>query len=209
MKDSLAGGRPRPNCFVQVDLDNAYARLGVSPLAATREIKQLINDKIRQLKSQLGTKSESSFSAAEHEITQFQQIEERIASPKARARYDQEHPQNELLTVQPCPYDHFDDPQYRAGLVTAWLIEALGRDRLLPTAECLAFWRATSDPARAEPGSPAADAPGAGAEPQPAAALHAPEENLAESDSLPVEQLQVLADKAAGPPAPQPGCETA
>lgn len=217
MNESSPSRRPRPSSFVQVDLDNAYARLGISPLAPTRDIKQLINDKIRELKSQLSSKSEASFGDVEDQINRLQQIEEKIASPKARARYDQQHPQNELLTIQPCPSDHFDDPRFRAGLVTAWLVETLGSDRLLPTADCLAFWRVENlplaemlsglvsahgparqsargpdveSPTTPQPESTAADSP-----PSPAAPIP---QSPAEHELLTVEQLTQLAEKAAG-----------
>lgn len=140
MSAGLSGGRPKPHAFVQVDLDNAYARLSVSPLESTASIKSVINQKLKELRAQLRRRSEQKFSAVEDEITEIQKIEARIASPKARERYDQEFPQNALLTVQPAPHDRYADPVFRAGVVTAWLLEELGPRCILPTPESLRLW---------------------------------------------------------------------
>lgn len=134
------GDRPQPKSFVQVDLNNAYARLGVSPLATDKEIKQLYNEKDAKLRGQLRDKANQQFSSIEQQITELQEIEALIGSPKARARYDQEHPYNESLTVQPLPGDRFDDPIHRANLATEWLVEQLGRTALLHTPESAAIW---------------------------------------------------------------------
>lgn len=140
MSSGLFGGRPKPNSFVQVDLENAYARLGVSPLDSTANIKHAINQRLKSLRARLRRRSEQKFSEIEDEITEIQAIEARIASPKARERYDQEFPQNELLTVQPVPHDRYADPVFRSGIITAWLLEELGSRSILPTPESLHFW---------------------------------------------------------------------
>ena len=37
--------RPRPKTRLAIDPDNAYAKLGISPLASIDEIKKLLSDK--------------------------------------------------------------------------------------------------------------------------------------------------------------------
>jgi hypothetical protein len=128
--------------MVRLDLYNAYARLGVSPLMTTEEIKATA---LRKRKEILGKRKQrvivlQEFGEEEAEMAELQQLESQIGVPKARAQYDQANPQNELLTVQPSPYDRMLDPRHRSSLITAWLIEELGRDSLLPSPDCLALW---------------------------------------------------------------------
>ena len=134
------GERPRAKTMVQLDSDNAYARLGVSPLLPTTEIKEVINRKRKEVMRRRRTRGEQRFGEEEAEMTRLQAIEDEIGTPKARARYDRLNPQNALLTVQPGPSDSILDPASRAGLATAWLVEELGRESSLPTAESLALW---------------------------------------------------------------------
>jgi hypothetical protein len=134
------GTRPKARALIRLDLYNAYARLGVSPLLTTDEIKAAVQRKRKELMRQRRARSQQQFGAEEAEITALQAIEEEIGTPRARARYDQAHPQNELLTVQPSPHDRWLDPRHRSALVTGWLVEELGRAALLPSPEALAFW---------------------------------------------------------------------
>jgi hypothetical protein len=134
------GGRPRPKTMVRLDVYNAYARLGVSPLMPTEEIKEVINRKRKDVMRRRRTRGEQQFGEEEAEMTRLQAIEDEIGTPKARARYDWLNPQNALLTVQPGPADLGLDPKHRLGLATAWLVEELGRERALPSPESLALW---------------------------------------------------------------------
>ena len=136
----INGERPRARTMVQLDPDNAYARLGVSPLLPTAEIKEVINRKRKEVNRRRRTRADQHFGEEDAEMTRLQAIEDEIGTPKARARYDRLNPQNALLTVQPGPGDSLLDPGSRAGLATAWLIEELGREAPLPTAESLALW---------------------------------------------------------------------
>ena len=140
MADSTAGGRPRPKALVRVDLENAYAKLGVSPLMTTEEIKRVTEQKRRELMRKRRARSQQQFGAEEAEMTALQEIEDQIGSPRAREKYDQANPQNELLTVQPAPHDRWLDPRRRDGLITAWLVEELGQAVTLPSPESLALW---------------------------------------------------------------------
>lgn len=140
MADSASGGRPRSKAMVRVDLENAYAKLGVSPLMTTEEIKRVAEQKRRELMRRRRTKSHQQFSAEEDEMTALQAIEDQIGTARAREKYDQANPQNELLTVQPAPHDRWLDPRRRDGLITAWLVEELGQAVTLPSPESLALW---------------------------------------------------------------------
>jgi hypothetical protein len=140
MADTEGGGRPRSKTLVRLDLHNAYARLGVSPLMSTDDIKDVINRRRKEVMRRRRTRGEQQFGEEEAEMTRLQAIEDEIGAPKDRARYDRLNPQNALLTVQPSPHDAWLDPKRRAGVVTAWLVEELGRECLLPSPECLAFW---------------------------------------------------------------------
>jgi hypothetical protein len=142
MATTPRGRRPRSKTLVRIDLENAYARLGVSPLMSAESIKELINTKRREMMRRRRARGEQRFGEEEAEMTRLQQIEDEIGTPKARARYDQANPQNELLTIQPCPRDVRFEPSRRAGLATAWLVEELGREVVLPSPDCLAFWAA-------------------------------------------------------------------
>ena len=136
--DTGGGGRPRAKTMVRLDLHNAYARLGVSPLMPTEEIKEVINRRRKEVMRRRRTRGEQRFGEEGGEMTRLQAIENEIGTPKARARYDRLNPQNALLTIQPSPGDVGLDPKHRAGLATAWLVEALGRDAALPSPESLA-----------------------------------------------------------------------
>jgi hypothetical protein len=126
--------------MVGLDVDNAYARLGVSPLLPTDEIKEAINRKRKELSRRRRTRADQQFGEEDAEMARLQAIEDEIGTPKARAQYDRLNPQNALLTIQPAPGDLSLDTRYRSGLATAWLVEVLGRDSLLPSAHALALW---------------------------------------------------------------------
>jgi hypothetical protein len=126
--------------MVGLDLHNAYARLGVSPLLPTDEIKEVINRKRKEVMRRRRTRGEQQFGEEEAEMTRLQAIEDEIGTPRARARYDRLNPQNALLTIQPAPCDLGLDPKHRVGLATAWLVEALGRASSLPSPESLSLW---------------------------------------------------------------------
>jgi hypothetical protein len=140
MTEANGGGRPRAKTMVGLDVYNAYARLGVSPLLSTDEIKEIINRKRKELMRRRRTRADQQFGEEDAEMTSLQAIEDEIGTPKARARYDRVNPQNLLLTVQAAPGDAGLDPGYRSGLVTAWLVEELGRESRIPSAEDLSLW---------------------------------------------------------------------
>ena len=100
MTDTSSGGRPRAKTMVRLDLYNAYARLGVSPLLPTDEIKEVINRKRKEVMRQRRTRGEQQFGEEEAEMTRLQAIEDEIGTPNP-ARYDRLNPQNALLTIQP------------------------------------------------------------------------------------------------------------
>jgi hypothetical protein len=123
-----------------IDPNNAYARLGVSPLLGTEDIRAFISSmRSRMVGARRGVAAQG-FGAAEAEMARLQEIEAEIGTPRARLAYDQAHPQNELLTVQPGVDDRRFEPQERANLVSAWLVEELGPEGLFPSPECRALW---------------------------------------------------------------------
>jgi hypothetical protein len=135
-----SGGRPRANTMVGLDLHNAYARLGVSPLLATDEIKELINRKRKEVMRRRRSRAEQQFGEEEAEMTRLQAIEDEIGTAKSRTRYDRLNPQNAILTIQPAPSDVAFDSKHRASLATAWLIEELGYATPLPSPDSLSLW---------------------------------------------------------------------
>ena len=81
MTDTSSGGRPRAKTMVRLDLYNAYARLGVSPLLSTDEIKEVINRKRKEVMRQRRTRGEQQFGEEEAEMTRLQAIEDEIGTP--------------------------------------------------------------------------------------------------------------------------------
>jgi hypothetical protein len=73
-------------------------------------------------------------------MTRLQAIEAEIGTPRARARYDQLHPQNALLTVQPLDEDRRLDERFALGIATAWLREQLGPEGFLPSPTTQSLW---------------------------------------------------------------------
>jgi hypothetical protein len=132
--------RPRPKARIVIDPGNAYARLGVSPLASTEEIKAFINDARARALTRRRSQGRDAFGDEDAEIARLQEIEEEIGTPRARAAYDALYPQNELLTVQPCPRDRLLEPRRRAQLATAWLLEVLGPEAQLGSPDAHELW---------------------------------------------------------------------
>lgn len=128
-------GRPRSKRFLKMSQDNSYAHLGVSPLASTEEIAALISkqrgEAMRRIRRGAGK---------EEEVLRLDRINEEIGKPAARKRYDEKHPQNVLLTVQPSQAEQTWLAYRRSGLVSEWLYEELGEDEFVPTPRCLGLW---------------------------------------------------------------------
>lgn len=132
--------RPRPKTRLAIDPDNAYAKLGISPLASIDEIKKLLSDKRGKAMAVRRAKGQAAAGEEEAEIIELQEIEKEIGSPAARAAHDREHPQNALLTVQPAPRDKAFEPAKVASLVTSWLVEELGPEALLLHPDAYWLW---------------------------------------------------------------------
>lgn len=188
MAESKSAGRPRARTLVQLDLDNAYAQLGVSPLARTAEIKQLLNERRRKATSARRSRTIQEYGEVEDEVERLDRLAREIGKARKRARYDEAHPQNRLLTVQPDPRNRWVDRRVRADLITAWLVEELGAETLLPTPDSMALWapRGVDDRIHdfltrfaphpvADPEDGAGDDPPAGRGPAPDAPLDASE----------------------------------
>ena len=140
------GARPRPKGRLVVDPNNAYARLGVSPLSTTEEIKAFVLAKRSKAQASKRSRGDDDFGAAEAEMTRLQEIEEEIGTPRARVKYDAKHPQNELLTVQPARADRRFELRERANLAAAWLVEELGPEGEFPSPESIPLWSPDIDP---------------------------------------------------------------
>lgn len=132
--------RPRPRTRMAIDPDNAYARLGASPLATTDEIKKLLSDQRGKLMAARRARGQQAFGDEEQAIIDLQALEKQIGTPAARDAYDREHPQNALLTVQPPPRDKAFEPARIASLATAWLAEELGPDAMLLHPDAYWLW---------------------------------------------------------------------
>ncbi|MGE0401179.1 MAG: hypothetical protein AB7T06_31005 [Kofleriaceae bacterium] len=136
----MSTGRPRPKTRLAIDPENAYAKLGASPLASLDEIKKILSDKRGKAMAARRAKGQSASGDDEAEIIELQAIEKQIGSAASREAYDREHPQNALLTVQPAPRDRAFEPAKIASLVTAWLVEELGADTLLLHPDAYWLW---------------------------------------------------------------------
>ncbi len=135
--------RPRPKARIVLDLDNPYARLGVSPLAGIDEIKTVASDQRGRWMAKLRSEGAAGSPEIEAKIIEIQDIEEQIGSPAGRAAYDREHPQNVLLTVQQGVRDRGFGPAGAAALITAWLAEELGPEARLVHPDALWLWLPT------------------------------------------------------------------
>src|SRR5207253_1708519 len=129
-----------------VDPNNAYARLGVSPLSSTEEIKAFVLAKRSKAQASKRSRGDDDFGAAEAEMTRLQEIEEEIGTPRARVKYDAKHPQNEMVTVQPERADGRLGLGERANLAAARLVEELGPEGEFPRAESVPLWSPDIDP---------------------------------------------------------------
>jgi hypothetical protein len=132
--------RPRPETGLVIDPENAYARLGVSPLVDTEAIRELLREKRKAAMEARRGRGTDSFGDEEAEMTRLQEIEAEIGTPRARARYDALHPQNALLTVQPLAEDRRIDERFALGIATAWLREQLGPEGFLPSPLTQSLW---------------------------------------------------------------------
>lgn len=136
----MSSGRPRPKTRLAIDTENAYAKLGASPLASLDEIKKILSDKRGKAMAARRAKGQSASGDDEAEIIELQAIEKQVGSAASREAYDREHPQNALLTVQPAPRDRAFEPAKIASLVTAWLVEELGADAMLLHPDAYWLW---------------------------------------------------------------------
>lgn len=139
--DAHAGSRPRSRMFLSLDLKNAYARLGMSPLASDKDIA----DKIGKLRSaavkRLKAKGNATIDDPDQQETfRLDKIEEEIGNGQKRNAYDERFPQNILLTVQPSPTEQAWARHRRAGLISLWVQGALADDALCPTPANLRLW---------------------------------------------------------------------
>jgi hypothetical protein len=130
--------------MVALDVDNPYARLGVSPLAPQRELKRVINDQTAKQKKEArfakDRRDEETEARAAAEIARLQAIETAIGNPEDRLAFDRQNPQNVVLTVQPGPDDDLDDPARLGALVSAWVASELP-DVWVPAASCIHLWQ--------------------------------------------------------------------
>lgn len=133
--------RPRSKSFLRIDVRNAYARLGVSPLASTDEIAshiaELRSAAVKRLKAKGNTMVDD---PDQQEVFRLDRIEEEIGDPRKRNTYDDRHPQNILLTVQPSTSEQAWLRHRRAGLISDWVYGELGLEALAPTPACLRLW---------------------------------------------------------------------
>ena len=132
--------RPRPKARLILDVDNPYARLGVSPLAGIDEIKRVASEQRGKRMAQRRAEGQQAAAETEAEIIAIQDIERQIGTPAARALYDREHPQNVLLTVQPSPRDRAFSTAGISAFVTAWLVEELGADAMVVHPDAAWLW---------------------------------------------------------------------
>jgi hypothetical protein len=133
--------RPKSKSFLKLDLDNAYVRLGVSPLASTEEIASRIADLRGKALKRARAKSRRDFSDAdEEEVRRLDKIDEEIGDEKKRKEYDRKYPQNQLLTVQPSAAEQAWLRHRKAGLISAWLVQELDGAALVPSVICQRLW---------------------------------------------------------------------
>ena len=188
--DSAArtGGRPRSKALLSISLENAYAQLGVSPLASTDEIAERISDLLSQARKRVRAKaSKAANDPDEAEILRLQKVDREIGEAKRRAAYDEQYPQNILLTVQPSLTEQSWQRHRRAGLVSEWLHDSLGETALVPSPRCLSYWApAGVDPAVLEFLEKYAES----ASPAPAAGTPATESDRPQVSIADLERLQ-------------------
>lgn len=136
-----SGGRPRSKSFLRISLENPYAQLKVSPNAPTNEIANRISALTTEAKRRVRAKvSKSDVDPDEREILRLQKIDEQIGDPSRRKLYDEKHPQNIMLTVQPIVTEQSWTGHRKAGLISEWLHDELGETAFLPTPSCERLW---------------------------------------------------------------------
>lgn len=136
---SVSKRRPRSKDFLSIDTENAYTRLGVSPLESTEKIASLIADLRGKTMKMAKARVERSIED-EQEIQRLDNIHNNIGKPEGRKRYDEEHPQNIMLTLQPSSLEQSWLKHRLDGLISEWLLEELGQDDVVPSFRCLKFW---------------------------------------------------------------------
>src|ERR1700693_5411185 len=133
------GGRTRSKTFLRLDRKNAYAEIGISPLASTEEIEKRIGD--LRGKAMKRVRSQASGSAEDEcEIERLDRVHEQIGDPRKRKSYDERYPQNILLTVQPSATEQVWLRHRRAGLISEWIYGVLGETAFVPTPACVRLW---------------------------------------------------------------------
>lgn len=152
-KSSLSGiahgTRPNAKSFLQISGDNPYTKLGVSPLAPTAEISLRINTLLAEARRRILAKgAKVADDPDEKDLLMMQQIDKEIGDPKRRKQYDETHPQNILLTVQPSASEKAWQRYRRSALISEWIWESLraeapagyGEQAFVPTHNCLRLW---------------------------------------------------------------------
>jgi hypothetical protein len=168
----MTARRPHPKTRMAIDPDNAYAKLGASPRASIDEIKKLLSDQRGKAMAARRARGQQAFGDEEQAIIELQVLDKQIGTAAARERYDREHPQNALLTVQASPRDKVFEPARLTALATAWLFDELGPDALLLHPDAYWLWLptglppelaaqlapfATAEPARTDPSASTLD----------------------------------------------------
>ena len=165
--------RPRARTFLRLDRENAYAELGISPLASAAEISARYAELRKEAMRRVRDKLQRSFDDPdEARVQQLDRVHEKIGDDRRRRLYDEQNPQNVLLTVQPGRAEQLRLRHRRAALVTEWLRGELPPDALLPSPQCLRLWAPTGVPPdllrELAPFARSAPAPAAGPAPPPA-----------------------------------------
>ena len=136
--------RPRARSFIGYDRNNAYERLGVSPLASTGEIAARLFERRQEAAREAKATEDESFGEEMEAVLKVDEIANAIQDPAKRQQYDEDNPQNVLLTVQSSLVERFRQPYRRAGLVSEWLRERLGPDLFLPSTSAVRLWHLNS-----------------------------------------------------------------
>ncbi len=141
--------QPRAKALLKLSLDNPYSKLKVSPLVPTSEIVDIIDRRRSEANKRLKAKaSRTADDPDEAAILELDAIGELIGDDRRRAKYDERHPQNILLTVQQSASERAWRRHSRAGLISDWLYDIAGEEALLPTPRCLKLWAPSGiDPA--------------------------------------------------------------
>lgn len=130
--------RPTPRTMVSYDPNNLYTRLGVSPLASTEEIKAIATKRRFEVKDKRDQSAQNK--RTNEEIMKWDNIADKIGAENQRREYDNQHPQNVILTIQPGEEAKIVHSLDRLCLITVWLLETLGVDTLLPSPNAFPLW---------------------------------------------------------------------